>query len=298
MKNNSKENNPWYLDTIERCKILYKEYYRSCMETCMCWGFECNKSWKYPLDNLSDSLESMNISYYPKYKVRIQADQVKSKIGLLHYYYSVVIDLPWYCTFLGKPFKSLAELLRYKINYKMIHVKDEPDHDEIEETELKDITNDHEFEEYKKKCNWNNKLTFEKREGKYYRYQSITHIGKSHYEPSKHKVLYKFFHILYKISSFLTWYKEPTREQDVIRNAMSANADRLIRMAEDECYKICEECGMPIGTDWSPICQTTGWISYICEKCAKKQEREYVKGDSIFHKGVLLKKIEKHEEKQ
>ena len=87
MKKSSKENRPWYLDTIERCKILYKDYYRPCTETCMCLGFECGEGLKSPLDNLSDMLESLNIQYYAKYRVRIQADQVKSKLGFLRYYF-------------------------------------------------------------------------------------------------------------------------------------------------------------------------------------------------------------------
>ena len=290
MKKNSKENRPWYLDTIERCKILYKDYYRPCTETCMCWGFECGEGLKRPLDNLSDMLESLNIQYYSKYRVRIQADQVKSKLGFLRYYYSVVTDLPWYCTFLGKPFKTIGNRLKYKINYKMIRINDEPNHDEIEESELKDITNDQEFEEYKKKHNWS-KTTYEKKDGKYYRYQTITHIGRSHYEPSRHKVLYKLYHLMYKISSILTWYKNPTREQEIIINLLDVTTERLIRIAEDECYNTCEDCGRQIGTTYSPRCETTGWITYLCEDCAKKYNKNYIKDDSIYNNGKFVKKV-------
>lgn len=295
MKKNSKENRPWYLDTIERCKMTYCGVNKPLTESLIPLGFECRSGWKRPLEALSDTIESMNITYYPKYKVRYEAVQVKEKFGTLRVSGDVVIDLPWYCTFLGTPFKSIADILKYKINYKMVYVNDEPDHDEIEESELKDITNDQEFEDYKKKYNYS-KTTYEKKDGKYYRYQTITHIGKSHYEPSKHKILYKLFHLMYKISSILTWYKEPTREQEVIRNAMDVTAERLIRIAEDECYNTCEDCGRQIGTDWSPRCQTTGWITYLCEDCAKKHENNYIKGDSVYHKGEFVKKIEKHEE--
>ena len=290
MKKNSKENRPWYLDTIERCKILYKDYYRPCTETCMCWGFECGEGLKRPLDNLSDMLESLNIQYYSKYRVRIQADQVKSKLGFLRYYYSVVTDLPWYCTFLGKPFKTIGNRLKYKINYKMIRINDEPNHDEIEESELKDITNDQEFEEYKKKYNYS-KITYEKKDGKYYKYTKYIKVGKSHYEPSSHKVLYKLYHLMYKISSILTWYKNPTREQEIVSNVLNLTAEKLIRIVEDECYNTCEECGRQIGTTYSPRCETTGWITYLCEDCAKKRNKNYIKDDSVYNNGKFVKKV-------
>ena len=295
MKKNSKENRPWYLDTIERCKILYKDYYRPCTETCMCWGFECGEGLKRPLDNLSDILESLNIHYYPKYKVRVQADQLKSKFGFLRYYYSVVIDPPWYCTFLGKPFKTLGDYLKYKINYKIIRIKDEPDLEKTDCQELKDIKNDQEFEDYKKKYNYST-ITYEKKDGKYYKYTKYTKIGRSHYEPSKHKILYKLYHLMYKISSILTWYKNPTREQEVISNTLDVTAERLIRITEDECYNTCEECGRQIGTTYSPRCKTTGWITYLCEDCAKKRNKNYIKDDSIYNNGNFIKKVyETHE---
>ena len=96
---------------------------------------------------------------------------------------------------------------------------------------------------------------------------------------------------MYKISSILTWYKIPTREQEVISNAVDVTAKRLIRIAEDECYNTCEDCGRQIGTTYSPRCETTGWITYLCEDCAKKHNKNYIKDDSIYNNGKFVKKV-------
>ena len=96
---------------------------------------------------------------------------------------------------------------------------------------------------------------------------------------------------MYKISSILTWYKEPTREQEVIRNALDVTAKILVRIAEDECYNVCEDCGRQIGTTCSPQCETTGWITYLCEDCAKKQNKNYIKDDSVYNNGKFVKKV-------
>ena len=77
---------------MEQCKILYCQKDLPMTKTCMCWGWECGPGWYPALNVLSCKLEALNLLYYDKYKVRIQADQVKEKFGTLHFYFSVECD--------------------------------------------------------------------------------------------------------------------------------------------------------------------------------------------------------------
>ena len=124
---------------------------------------------------MSCKLEALNLIYYPKYKVRIQADQVKEKFGTLRFYFSVICE---------------------------------------------DV--------------------------------------------------------------------ERTKEQEVIVTAMNSWADEIVRWAEDECYKTCEDCGHQIGTDWSPRCQTTGWITYLCDVCAAKHHGFYFKNGAKWQGDKMI----------
>ena len=151
-------------ETVEQCSILYCTKDLPMTQTCMCWGWECGKGWHNVLHEASCRLEALNLIYYPKYKVRIQADQVKEKFGTLRFYFSVICE------------------------------------DEVRSS-----------------------------------------------------------------------------EQEVIMTAMESWADEIVRWAEDKCYNVCEECGFQIGTKYTPRCQTAGWITYICDRCAAKTNGFYFK---------------------
>lgn len=66
-------------DTIAKCKLLY--------DNLMCW--ECNSGWHKILKRLSIELETLNLQFYDKFKVKICAMQVKEKYGKLRFYYVV-----------------------------------------------------------------------------------------------------------------------------------------------------------------------------------------------------------------
>ena len=66
------------------------------------------------------------------------------------------------------------------------------------------------------------------------------------------------------------------RKQQLIGNWLNIEADRLVKVAEEACHKRCETCGREIGTAWSPRCETEGWVSYVCEKCAKEATVAYL----------------------
>lgn len=141
----------------------------------MCLGWECGSGWFNVLHEVSCKLEALNLIYYPKYKVRIQANQVKEKFGTLRFYFSVICE---------------------------------------------DV--------------------------------------------------------------------ERTKEQEVIVTAMNSWAEEIVHWAEDECYKTCEECGHQIGTDWSPRCETDGWITYLCDDCAAKRQGFYFKNKAKWQGDKMI----------
>ena len=118
------------------------------------------------------------------------------------------------------------------------------------------------------------------------------------YKTVRRKIFFKKSSSLVYLSriSGIKRYKNQTRVQGGISNAVDVTAKRLIRIAEDECYNTCEYCGRQIGTTYSPRCETTGWITYLCEDCAKKRDKNYIKDDSIYNNGNFVKKVyETHE---
>ena len=163
------------IETMENCAILYCNKNLPMTQSLCCFGWECGSGWFYVLNEMSCKLEALNLLYYPKYKVKIQADQVKEKFGTLRFYFSVICE---------------------------------------------DI--------------------------------------------------------------------EHTKEQEVVITAMNSWAEEIVHWAEDECYKTCEECGRQIGTDWSPRCETSGWITYLCDKCAAKTKGFYYKNGAKWQEGKLL----------
>ena len=82
-----------YEKMMKQYPILFKQRTASEIETCMCWGIQADYGWYKPLNKLCSYLEELNNIYYDKYKIRIQADQVKSKYGELRFYYSIVDDM-------------------------------------------------------------------------------------------------------------------------------------------------------------------------------------------------------------
>ena len=172
--------------TMEECAILYcseKLSLPTYSRCCYCW--ECNKGWYTILYEASCKLEALNLLYYPKFKVRIQADQIKEKFGHLCFYFSVVCD-------------------------------------------------------------------------------DIEHVN----------------------------------EQEVIITAMNSWAEEIANWARSECDKTCEECGMQIGTEWSPRCETEGYIKYICDKCATKMKTFYYKNGAKWYEDHMVMTKEEVDEVQ
>ena len=71
----NKENTKYLL---EKYPNLYRQYYLSMRETCMCWGFECMEGWLNLIDELSKKITELDPN--------VQAAQVKEKFGGLRFY--------------------------------------------------------------------------------------------------------------------------------------------------------------------------------------------------------------------
>ena len=113
----------WDREIMEKCPILYKMRNASMMETCICLGFSCSEGWKDPLWKASCALEALNMQYWPKYKVRIQAAQLKEKFGTLCFYYDIVKDGAWYKRIPHDFFEKIYRKLQL-VNYKYKQVQD------------------------------------------------------------------------------------------------------------------------------------------------------------------------------
>lgn len=59
---------------------LYRQHSLSMMETCMCWGFECEDGWFDLIYKLSKDLTDLDAT--------VEASQVKEKFGGLRFYTS------------------------------------------------------------------------------------------------------------------------------------------------------------------------------------------------------------------
>lgn len=167
MKKN--EDISWDREVMEKCPILYCMRDASMMETCMCWGFECGEGWKEPLWSLSAKLEALNMQYWPKYHIRIQAAQVKEKFGTLRFYYDIVKDGAWYKRIPHNFFYKLNRKLK-NVNYACKEIQDELPYVEhcVEELETKEA-----YVKEKHRAEYISNVTVEEKDGKWFKYTDI-----------------------------------------------------------------------------------------------------------------------------
>lgn len=278
-------------ETIADCPLLYDMVGRPATETCMCFGWEHGNGWNKITSELSRQLETVNDYFHPKFRLRIQADQIKEKYGEYRFYYSIIQDSNSLMTFVSKAFRKLSEYLnnykRFDYRTKLVTDVEPYDYDEVNEItadRFKEIT-DPDFKGVR--CS---NVDYVEKDGKYLEIVHLRNYGKKHIEPTRHKLLW-----MIKNFSDMTYRRTRGSFKDnaKIRNArsvMSGIAEMLIRNAEKQCSETCEQCGSQIGTRWSPMCQTVGWISCLCPSCAEKSNVEYIKDGEHW---IGNKKIEK-----
>lgn len=277
---------------LEDNKMLYCMKDASCMRTTMCWGLECGNGWLQQIDDMSKALEGLNHIFYPKFRVRVQMDQVKEKFGLLTCYYSVISDPPkWMCWWYNA-FEKLFNRLE-KLDFKLVEVLDKDAYDEVVEKEL---SSREEFEKEKKdNAHCSNVDVFE-RDGKFIRKATYHHYKKTHCEATKHRWLFKLLSIRWKIENFpMTLFSfSPSHKQKCILHIVDEKARAIVQKAEKDCCEVCEHCGayMSYESKISPRCTTRGWISYLCQNCADKTGHQYIMNGAVWQSGkeVMSKK--------
>lgn len=271
-------------ETVKDCPILFNMYDKPSSQTCMCWGWEFGRGWDENVQSTCRQLEFLNQEFYPKYRVRIQADQIKEKYGTLHFYFSIVADPGRIAKWFIDKLTYFSRYLTFRFDYKMDKKCVRPEEHKVSKTEISK-------EEYIEKRKLDKKA-YVKEKGKYYQVFEITYPAKYKFFPTKNKFLYKLNLILCDIiySDFL--YKDKWYSSFKTKNAiemLEAKANQIINECEQKCAETCEECGNQIGTSWSPTCMTEGYVRYLCEKCAKKLDLEYK---------VFPLKIEENEKKK
>lgn len=285
MKINEEQAKKLRHDIMHDNKMLYCMHDRPCTETAMCWNFECGDGWLNAIDEMSMKLEALNYAFYPKFRVRIQMDQVKEKWGLCTCYYSVISDPPkwmcWWHRLFQKVFDRIA-----KLDFKLVDVLDHDAYDEVVEKEL---ATKEEFEKEKKDCARCSNVEVLEKDGKFIRKATYHHYKKTHSAATKHKWLFKLLQKRYVVENWpmRLFNVEPTHKQQCIASVLEEKAREIVQKAEKDCYEVCEKCGQYISDDseWSPRCTTRGWIAYLCKDCADKTGSAYVMNGAVWKDG-------------
>lgn len=284
MENDTKKNTvPEYLITaktnaINDCRLLYRGLHRKHIKgqplMPIKFGWENGPGWNREIADLSYRLEALNLLFYPKYGVRIEASQVKEKFGTLRFYYDIVTEVPKAYRLLSDVFMSIRDGIMSKVDfgYKLVVDKEEYTSEEWNEISKEDYDNKSYPEYVSNTFGWK----FKEEDGKYYRNSEVLHPRKAHREHTKHKWLYAFSNVCFYISRILdmSFMWNPPTAQSVIGEYLDSEASRLCHEAERRCYNVCEDCGREIGTEYSPRYVTNGWITYICDECAKEKRSE------------------------
>ena len=217
-----------------------------------------------------------------------EADQVKEKFGRLRFYYTVHRDAPPIIERLSGFLRKFADTVLHKADFRIKRVIIKPATVTIKCKELPPPSlSDNQM--------YAGKL-LEAPNG----FRCL--LNKVHqYEVSKQvltrlRPLWHIAYACYKIESWLLGlYSACLNRQNIGVEALDDIVEKAIREAEDACYSTCEECGSHIGTDYLPRCETLGWITYICERCAKKRGGKYRKGDGIYKDGEFVEAVKKPE---
>lgn len=293
-KDNDKEL-AWDKEIMQTCPILYTGKSKPLTESLMAFGFESGSGWKGPLYRMSCRLEELNLRYWPKYRVRIEMVQVKEKFGTLCAYYDLHRDGSGFKWWLHNKFYSLYKKAN-SLNYKPKQILDRDVWTEHELTELTKI----EWLKAKHRSSNVSNVRFFEENGRYFKQTSFDHCRQFHYEPTRLKFMVPIKNFLYKLACKTdNWASKANSKQEVIMTVMQEEAEKIVHDAEKECEGTCEDCGERIGTKWSPTCETTGWIRYLCKDCAEKHKNNYFMNGELWNGETRLKtKEELNEERK
>lgn len=285
-------------ECFKNCHILYCGRHKPITHSMMPFGWEHGDGWNNIVADLSYNIEMLNLMFYPKYGIRVEAVQVKEKFGELRFYYDIITEPPKLLRFIPNFLENLHYHLIKKVDFGYRHVRDmEPyTSEEWEEISSEDFENRKTPKYAENNYGWK----FKEEDGKFYRNYSLFHPEKWHMEITKNKFLHALDSIICKIWHILDFrYSWPySKNVNIVRNYVDSTVQKYIDEACRKCYDTCEECGMQIGNEWSPRCTTTGWILHVCEDCAKRIGRNYSddKGNIYDSNGNIVKRTCDNEE--
>lgn len=87
-------------------------------------------------------------------------------------------------------------------------------------------------------------------------------------------------------TSYLFNYKKVDEDEDIKDGyeVLEKMFDDALTQCEDDCFHVCEKCGASGGVNNENIIETSGWISYICKKCAREITENETKQYDESHK--------------
>lgn len=282
---------------VETCKMLCSSRERLLVP---------DYGWIEPVEKLCYRLEFINV-IMRRYGIRVVLDQSKEKYGTLHFYTSI----------LAKEIGILGRFIRFfdwisdsllDMDYGVEYVTDRESYKSVEWREISKEQFDNKTDEYNRPFFGGTPHVVQSKseavsaehekgatylveeDGKYFYSYVLTHMAKQHPEYRKHKFLRKIKTASCCISTWLSrFYKEPAGQRLMYEVAEHAVRD-LVRNAENECYKVCQHCGVSLydheGSEYQR-CETQGWYMYVCERCATALGVDYRKGDKTYREGVL-----------
>lgn len=241
-------------ETYNNCKILYADEHPA---------WECRPGWFDIISSLSYNIEACNQIFKKMFRVYVSADQIKEKFGDLRFYYSVVrsnyLHIEWLCNILN----YISNYIHNNLKFNMISVTVKPAKDTMI---CKEIGLDFDEKNYKY---LNSKILKTPENDFACEIKKIHSYTETKRVPTRNILLWKLANICSKYSLKISLiYDIDTNKQRIGRQCLDNIIQDMVHKAELKCYSTCERCGKTIGTDYSPRCETLGWITYICEKCA------------------------------
>ena len=250
-------------------------------------GWECGIGWTDALAKLSYRIECANQLFIRNFRVHAVAVQVKEKFGGLRFYYTVHRDAPPVVERLCGLLRKTANIILRKADFRTKRVTIKPATVTIKCKELPLLSPDNHL--------YNGQL-LESPDGFRCLLNKVHKYEISKQVPTRLRPLWHIAYACYKAESWLLGlYSADLNRQNIGAEVLEDFVEKAIRETEDVCHSTCEECGSSIGTDYLPRCETLGWITYICERCAKKRGVKYRKGNGIYRNGEFVEAVKKPE---
>lgn len=257
-------------NALRDCKLFFGNKFLNPVEARILTCWECRDGWNEEIAKLSYAIEALNIEYR-KYRVTCRAAQIKEKYGRLCVYTHMhECDYVWRDN-LWKPINWLYNWLD-DINYRKIQIIDSPTK---EYDDIIDITEDEVASKQKYYKNVSN-VDVINTDGKW---QVVCHLmspAKTHWEPTRFKVLFKIKQLIWRLMCTRS-YPKSTAIQRVFMTELENKVHELVYKAVDKCYNICEECGASIGYDdkHPRVTPDKYYTQFLCTECAERYIKKY-----------------------